>query len=67
MSSKGFVGGLREEGLKLNLSSLSFPALLSPHKSSQSKDLHYQKRSKQSDQSEEALRRVMFLSCWGPN
>ncbi|GLJ40889.1 hypothetical protein SUGI_0845830 [Cryptomeria japonica] len=73
MSSKDFIRVLREEGLKLKLSSLSFAVpssaaalgFFSSHKSQseEAADLHSQRRK----QSEEALRQVMYLSCWGPN
>ncbi|GLJ40893.1 hypothetical protein SUGI_0845950 [Cryptomeria japonica] len=73
MSSKDIIRVLREEGLKLKLSSLSFAVpssavalgFFSSRKaqSEEAADLHCQRRK----QSEEALRQVMYLSCWDPN
>ncbi|GLJ40895.1 hypothetical protein SUGI_0845970 [Cryptomeria japonica] len=73
MSSKEFIRVLREEGLKLKISSLSFGVpssavalgFFSSYKpqAEEAADLHCQRRN----QSEEALRQVMYLSCWGSN
>ncbi|GLJ40897.1 hypothetical protein SUGI_0846080 [Cryptomeria japonica] len=73
MSPKDFIWALKEEGLKLKLSSLSFAVPSSAvalgffssckPQSEKASDLHSQRRK----QSEEALRHVIYLSCWGLN